>query len=83
MEGYSSERNLPQIEINHFVPFMRLALLCNCSWRFVKFNVPTIGKEEDDEFPEEAKDSYVELQNRIKYLHDTDVIAEIDKLLKR
>lgn len=77
LKGYRSERELLAIEVEHLVPFMRLALLCNCSWRFVKFNVPA----GDDDFPEEAKNSYMELQHRIEYLHDADVVTRIQKQL--
>ena len=78
MEGYCADRKLPELEIDHLVPFMRVALLCNCSWRFVKFNVAP----NNEDFPEEAKTSYLELQHRIEYLSDTAVVSRINDQLK-
>ena len=69
--GYTADRKLPSIEVEHFVAFMRLTLLCNCSWRFIKFNI------QQKDVPAEAKNSYVELQDRIKYLREESVVARI------
>lgn len=80
--GYCAHRKLPQIERDHFVPFMRLTLLCNCSWRFVKFNVK-LRDDNVDEFPEEARNSYLELQERVEYLHHPDVVQSIRNLLEK
>jgi Ser/Thr protein kinase RdoA (MazF antagonist) len=76
LKGYCADRKLPQIEKDHFVPFMRLTLLCNCCWRFVKFNIQT------RDVPEEARNSYLELQWRIEYLRDPDIVRGINKLLE-
>ena len=79
IQGYNSERRLPDLEMEHLVPFMRLALLCNCSWRFVKFNVPNHDGTSD--FPDEAKLSYLELQHRIEYLNDQATLKMINEQL--
>eukprot|EP00592_Proboscia_alata_P010118 CAMPEP_0194362194 /NCGR_PEP_ID=MMETSP0174-20130528/9902_1 /TAXON_ID=216777 /ORGANISM="Proboscia alata, Strain PI-D3" /LENGTH=416 /DNA_ID=CAMNT_0039134897 /DNA_START=44 /DNA_END=1294 /DNA_ORIENTATION=+ len=82
LKGYCADRKIPQIERDHFIPFMRLTLLCNCSWRFVKFNVSNNSDDKDtDDFPEEAKNSYLELQHRIEYLRDPEVVQQIKSLL--
>ena len=77
--GYCEDRMLSDLEKGHLVPFMKLALLCNCSWRFVKFNVPSVNGLSD--IPEEAKLSYLELQHRIEYLNDEEVITELNEQL--
>jgi Ser/Thr protein kinase RdoA (MazF antagonist) len=75
LEGYCGVRKLPILEVEHLVAYMRLTLLCNTSWRFVKFNIM------QKEVPEEAKNSYYELQERIKHLHKEAVEAQIMKVL--
>ena len=82
LEGYSSGRALARVEREHFVPYMRLTLLCNCCWRFVKFNVVDAAAASDD-VPEEAKDAYLELQRRIEYLHDPDVVRKVQDIVDR
>lgn len=77
LEGYCKQRKLLSVEREHFVAFMKLTLLCNCSWRFCKFNVT------DKDFPDEARDSYLELQRRIEYLHDPHVAQEITQVLMK
>lgn len=78
IDGYCADRKLPDVEKQHFVAFMRLTLLCNCCWRFVKFNVDSTT----DNVPEEAKNSYLELKRRIDYLHDVDAVEQIERLLE-
>ena len=75
LDGYCAARKLPSLEIEHFVAYMRLALLCNASWRFVKFNI--VQKN----VPDEAQNSYFELQERIEYLKEEKVEAKIYKAL--
>lgn len=76
LDGYCADRKLPDLEVEHFVAYMRLTLLCNCSWRFVKFHIM------QKDVPDEARNSYVELQERIKYLQEETVEEKIVKLLK-
>lgn len=76
LKGYCADRKLCQVEMDHFVPFMRLTLLCNCCWRFVKFNIKT------RDVPEEAKNYYLELQRRIEYLQDPEIVQGINKILE-
>ena len=75
LDGYCAARKLPSLEVEHFVAYMRLTLLCNSSWRFVKFNI--VQKD----VPDEARNSYFELQERIKYLREEKVEAKIQKVL--
>ena len=37
--GYASVRPLNATERELFLPFMRLTMLCNCTWRFINFNI--------------------------------------------
>ena len=78
LNGYCADRKLPDIEKQHFVAYMRLTLLCNCCWRFVKFNVDSAA----DDVPEQAKNSYLELKRRIDYLYYPNVVEEIEQLLE-
>lgn len=77
LEGYYTDRKLPALEVKHFVAYMRLTLLCNCCWRFVKFNVV----EKQNDVPEQAKNSYLELQQRIEYLREKVIESKIAELL--
>jgi Ser/Thr protein kinase RdoA (MazF antagonist) len=79
LDGYCSDRKLALVERDHFVAFMKLTLLCNCCWRFVKFNV----QSSRDDVPEEARNSYLELQRRIEYLHDLGVAQKISAVLAK
>ena len=79
LEGYCHNRKLLPMEKEHFVDFMKLTLLCNCCWRFVKFNVQMA----DADIPDQAKNSYLELQRRIEYLQDPKVEQEITALLAK
>jgi hypothetical protein len=87
LQGYTSSRKLLPLENEHFVPFMKLTLLCNCSWRFVKFNSTPPpsrdGEDDDNVFPPEAQDSYLELQHRIEYLEDPLVVQEINQMMAK
>ena len=76
LDGYCADRDLPSLEVEHFVAYMRLTLLCNCSWRFVKFNIMK------KDVPVEAKNSYFELQERIIYLQEKEVEEKIVKVLR-
>ena len=44
-QGYTSIRRLSDNERQQMVEFMRLALLCNCTWRFVNFNIDNRSEE--------------------------------------
>lgn len=78
LKGYCFERKLTPLEREHFIPFMKLALLCNCCWRFVKFNVQMA---DDADIPEEARHSYLELQRRIEYLQDSKIAQDINAVI--
>ena len=77
------------MEREHFVPFIRFTLLCNYSWRFVQFNTVAATEETEDggdgvdSIPEEARNSYLELQRRVKYLHNPEVVQGIRDLLEQ
>ena len=81
LQGYCASRQLIPLEREHFVPFMRLTLLCNCAWRFVKFN--SASSDDKNDFPQQAKDSYLELQRRIEYLQNPTVAQEINNLVAK
>ena len=61
LRGYTRERQLTLPEVELFLPFLRIALLCNCTWRFINFHI-------DHREIESARDSYLELRDRIDYL---------------
>ena len=77
LDGYCADRKLPTLEAEHFVAYMRLTLLCNCCWRFVKFNIV----EKDNGVPDQAKNSYRELMRRIEYLRESEIESKVQKLL--
>ena len=89
LDGYYTNRTLPKLECEHFLPFMPVTLLCNCSWRFIRFNTVAATDEfEDggdgvDSIREEARNSYLELQRRVEYLHDPVVVQGIRNILER
>eukprot|EP00854_Cymbomonas_tetramitiformis_P010815 gene10815-12797_t len=58
LRGYTRRRSFHQTEIDNFIPFMKVALLCNCSWRFMNFNI-------HHREIENCRNAHVELQNRI------------------
>tara|TARA_B100000524_G_scaffold341344_1_gene235339 strand:- start:345 stop:620 length:276 start_codon:yes stop_codon:yes gene_type:complete len=55
LESYAATRPLTAAERGHFVTFMRLSLLCSCSWRFKAFHV--LHRELDT-----CRDAHLELQ---------------------
>lgn len=71
LQGYSRLRLLSATEAFLLPAFMRHALLCNASWRFLNFNVMNPGEREKN------GRSYVELQTRIEYLERPDVDAQL------
>ena len=62
LEGYAAVRPLTALERERFLPFMRLSMLCNCTWRFINFNI-------DCRELEECRDAHVELQARLLPCH--------------
>ena len=77
-EAYNAERPLTSVERSLVVPFMRLTLLCNATWRFRNFNVVLAGR---DDISQEARDSYKELADRIVALKQPDLVAEIEAMV--
>ncbi len=77
-EAYHAERPLTSVERSLVVPFMRLTLLCNATWRFRNFNVVLAGRED---ISQEARDSYVELADRIVALKQPELVAEIEGIV--
>lgn len=55
--------------------FMRVALLCNTSWRFMNFNI------DHPELRVTHGDQYLELQQRIEQLEDVGLAAQLNALL--
>eukprot|EP00958_Prasinococcus_capsulatus_P024309 scaffold3768_cov376-Prasinococcus_capsulatus_cf.AAC.24 len=74
-EGYRKTREMEQCEKDVFVDFMRVALLCNASWRFMNFNI------DHPELRETHGDQYKELQDRIEQLEKPDVVQSVRALL--
>ena len=64
--AYNAERPLTETERSLVLPFMRLTLLCNATWRFRNFNVVLAGREDINQ---EARDSYKELADRCALMH--------------
>ena len=64
LEAYRQTRvdALSPSEEAALIPFMRLALLCNASWRFRKFNIDHVDADAA------ARDSFLELYERARYL---------------
>ena len=61
LNSYINVRPLDDLEKTLFFELLVISLLCNCSWRFMNFNI---------DHPElvEAKDSYKDLQVKVEYL---------------
>lgn len=72
--GYASERPLGLSERKVFVAFMKLTMLCNCTWRFKNFNI-------DHRELESCRDAHVELQERIEALEDDMTAGFIEAIL--
>ena len=77
-EAYNAERPLTSVERKLVVPFMRLTLLCNATWRFRNFNVVLAGRED---ISQEARDSYKELADRIEALKQPELISEVEAIV--
>ena len=75
MHGYCSVRSLEPQEVNHFVRFARLTLLCNCTWRFINFHV-------DHREVVECRDRYLELHDRILTLEKDQTVTAIEGTLR-
>lgn len=76
--AYNTERPLSPVERDLVVPFMRLTLLCNATWRFRNFNVVLADRED---IQQEAKDSYKELADRIVALKQPKLVADIEAMV--
>ena len=79
LNAYNAVRPLSATERELLLPFMRLALLCNATWRFRNFNVVHAGPETAG-----ARDSYKELADRIEALLDAPgnvVVAAVQSLV--
>lgn len=57
LEGYAAVRPLTPVERKHFLAFMRLTMLCNCTWRFINFNI-------DHREIEECRNAHVEVSRQ-------------------
>lgn len=75
LEGYSYQRPLLATESVTFIDWMKLAMLCNATWRFKNFNL-------DHREIEECRDAHRDLQSRILDLEKAEVILEVEALLK-
>ena len=75
LQGYSAVRPLEKSERETFLAFMRLTMLCNCTWRFVNFNI-------DHREIDSCRDAHVELQERIEALHEDINVAAVEAVLR-
>lgn len=75
LTGYHKGRRLSLEEKEMLPRYMQLTLLCNCAWRFKKFNI-------DCRDIKASRNSYIELQERILKLSDERIRAEVEHLLK-
>ena len=75
LTGYASVRPLTEVERKYFLPFMRLTMLCNCTWRFINFNI-------DNRQIESCRDAHVELQDRIVALHEDFTAGAVEGILR-
>ena len=76
MAGYTRVRPLPKEEVELLVEFCRLALLCNCCWRFTNFHIA--HREIID-----CRNRYVELRDRILELERPDTQQSIVKIFSK
>lgn len=76
LHAYNEVRVMQPTERELLVPFMRVALLCNATWRFRNFNLVHTGPQ----FAA-AKDSYKELADRLVSLTIPDNVAAVEALL--
>jgi Ser/Thr protein kinase RdoA (MazF antagonist) len=72
LRAYVEVRALSPTESRLLLPFMRLALLCNATWRFRNFNLVHTGPE-----TAEARDSYKELAERLTGLKQPEAISQV------
>lgn len=63
LTAYAAVRPLEPAESRRFVDFMKLTMLCNCTWRFKNFNI-------DHREIESCRDAHRELEDRILSLED-------------
>ena len=66
LTGYTSVRALVPVEQDYLYDFLITGLLCNCTWRFVGFNI-------DNRSIPQCRDAYKELQNRIVHIEHNEM----------
>ena len=66
LNGYTSVRALLPVEQDYLYDFLITGLLCNCTWRFVGFNI-------DNRSIPQCRDAYKELQNRIVHIEHNEM----------
>lgn len=72
--GYCAVRPLTAAEKGTFAAWLRASLTCNASWRFVNFHIKNreaVG----------ARDSYRELEARLRQLEEPDTLAMVHAIL--
>jgi len=74
LTSYAEVRSLEHVESRRFVDFMKLTMLCNCTWRFKNFNI-------DHREIESCRDAHRELQARIESLEDDVVEGLVEGIL--
>lgn len=69
LDGY--QRPLTADEVRLFVPFLKHALLCNATWRFVNFNIT------HPHLRAEFGTKYAQLQSRLEHIESPEVARSI------
>ncbi len=76
LAGYARVRALAPAERAAFVGFVKLTLLCNCSWRFKNFHV-----DRPELLTPSTRCAHEELQRRIEYLEQPDAARAVEAVL--
>ena len=68
------------LDVSTLLAWMKLALLCNSMFRFLKFNVDFYGSENDLK-QEEQWEAFKELQLRVKHLEREEVKKMVGEIM--
>jgi hypothetical protein len=77
LNGYNNGRKLINIEYDLLYNYLKHALLLNCTWRFINFNIT----HPDQRL--EHGDSYKELMVRLQHLEENNIKIEINNIIEK